>query len=148
ATLPLLRQELPELVELPTDFITAPLLEHLLLQPVIESGALFFFQAEDGIRDLTVTGVQTCALPISTWSCPGPRRSSPRARSGPGRACRAASPRRTSAARGRPSGRPPGCRRRPTPPASPAPCRSARSEERRAGEACLHRCEVGQVHGL
>src|SRR5256886_13153570 len=28
----------------------------------------FFFQAEDGIRDLTVTGVQTCALPI----CPAP----------------------------------------------------------------------------
>src|SRR6266496_3100273 len=26
----------------------------------------FFFQAEDGIRDLYVTGVQTCALPIST----------------------------------------------------------------------------------
>src|SRR2546430_5663818 len=26
--------------------------------------AIFFFQAEDGIRDLTVTGVQTCALPI------------------------------------------------------------------------------------
>src|SRR2546427_1467256 len=26
----------------------------------------FFFQAEDGIRDLTVTGVQTCALPIFT----------------------------------------------------------------------------------
>src|SRR2546429_6865225 len=25
----------------------------------------FFFQAEDGIRDLAVTGVQTCALPIS-----------------------------------------------------------------------------------
>src|SRR5205085_4771497 len=24
----------------------------------------FFFRAEDGIRDLTVTGVQTCALPI------------------------------------------------------------------------------------
>src|SRR2546430_12329516 len=30
--------------------------------------AYFFFQAEDGIRDLTVTGVQTCALPIS-WHC-------------------------------------------------------------------------------
>src|SRR5690349_23358144 len=29
----------------------------------------FFFQAEDGIRDLYVTGVQTCALPI----CPGAR---------------------------------------------------------------------------
>src|SRR2546428_11494105 len=27
--------------------------------------AIFFFQAEDGIRDLIVTGVQTCALPIS-----------------------------------------------------------------------------------
>src|SRR5688572_31844554 len=26
---------------------------------------IYFFQAEDGIRDLTVTGVQTCALPIS-----------------------------------------------------------------------------------
>src|SRR2546430_5574167 len=30
----------------------------------------FFFQAEDGIRDLTVTGVQTCALPI--WRCRRP----------------------------------------------------------------------------
>src|SRR6266496_5384732 len=29
----------------------------------------FFFQAEDGIRDLYVTGVQTCALPISGPSC-------------------------------------------------------------------------------
>src|SRR2546425_13099571 len=27
----------------------------------------FFFQAEDGIRDKLVTGVQTCALPISSW---------------------------------------------------------------------------------
>src|SRR2546429_6117845 len=26
--------------------------------------AFFFFQAEDGIRDVAVTGVQTCALPI------------------------------------------------------------------------------------
>src|SRR5699024_11421139 len=29
---------------------------------------LFFFQAEDGIRDRNVTGVQTCALPISSSS--------------------------------------------------------------------------------
>src|SRR2546422_11508152 len=29
-------------------------------------GSFFFFQAEDGIRDVAVTGVQTCALPIST----------------------------------------------------------------------------------
>src|SRR5438128_6818231 len=35
---------------------------------------LFFFQAEDGIRDATVTGVQTCALPIS----PDHRRPPPR----------------------------------------------------------------------
>src|SRR4029434_5172755 len=27
---------------------------------------IFFFQAEDGIRDASVTGVQTCALPIYT----------------------------------------------------------------------------------
>src|SRR5205809_5220561 len=31
---------------------------------------LFFFQAEDGIRDVAVTGVQTCALPISSRSLP------------------------------------------------------------------------------
>src|SRR5207248_5037798 len=37
----------------------------------------FFFQAEDGIRDRTVTGVQTCALPIyrfmtRSWEPPAP----------------------------------------------------------------------------
>src|SRR2546430_14321721 len=31
---------------------------------MFEGHVVFFFQAEDGIRDLTVTGVQTCALPI------------------------------------------------------------------------------------
>src|SRR3712207_6856783 len=30
---------------------------------------VFFFQAEDGIRDIGVTGVQTCALPI--WAATG-----------------------------------------------------------------------------
>src|SRR5256885_5433224 len=35
-----------------------------------ESKCFFFFQAEDGIRDYKVTGVQTCALPISgEWLC-------------------------------------------------------------------------------
>ena len=29
----------------------------------------FFFQAEDGIRDWSVTGVQTCALPICVYTC-------------------------------------------------------------------------------
>src|SRR5207253_8190939 len=31
-------------------------------------GSRFFFQAEDGIRDGHVTGVQTCALPISRFA--------------------------------------------------------------------------------
>src|SRR2546430_9244541 len=42
----------------------------------------FFFQAEDGIRDLTVTGVQTCALPISA-SASESLITSPRYQSGP-----------------------------------------------------------------
>src|SRR5216684_9373691 len=39
----------------------------------------FFFQAEDGIRDVAVTGVQTCALPISgrAPAHPRPRRGGP-----------------------------------------------------------------------
>src|SRR5438132_941875 len=54
----------------------------------------FFFQAEDGIRDHCVTGVQTCALPILKRPSPEPAsirrgsarglRSPPRARSGAG----------------------------------------------------------------
>src|SRR5699024_11387995 len=35
-----------------------------------ENASVFFFQAEDGIRDRNVTGVQTCALPIC--DSPGP----------------------------------------------------------------------------
>src|SRR5690606_41130352 len=33
-------------------------------------GSCFFFQAEDGIRDFHVTGVQTCALPICMNDAP------------------------------------------------------------------------------
>src|SRR2546422_1261197 len=36
----------------------------IALKPLVFS---FFFQAEDGIRDVAVTGVQTCALPISRY---------------------------------------------------------------------------------
>src|SRR5207248_5124924 len=36
----------------------------------INCSSFFFFQAEDGIRDRTVTGVQTCALPISPVAAP------------------------------------------------------------------------------
>src|SRR6266496_5239158 len=38
---------------------------------------LFFFQAEDGIRDLYVTGVQTCALPILEQAAATPTRTEP-----------------------------------------------------------------------
>src|SRR5260221_2871514 len=39
---------------------------------------VFFFQAEDGIRDHCVTGVQTCALPISdSTNHPWPHRTPP-----------------------------------------------------------------------
>src|SRR5437667_9344639 len=39
---------------------------HLVGFVLRRSPYLFFFQAEDGIRDRDVTGVQTCALPISS----------------------------------------------------------------------------------
>src|SRR5258707_11073373 len=41
---------------------------------IVLSHVFFFFQAEDGIRDIGVTGVQTCALPISVRT---PRRATP-----------------------------------------------------------------------
>src|SRR5256885_17266248 len=34
---------------------------------MVWAGNVFFFQAEDGIRDYKVTGVQTCALPIAKF---------------------------------------------------------------------------------
>src|SRR6266487_6009163 len=71
----------------------------------------FFFQAEDGIRDGRVTGVQTCALPIST------RRSRPRASRLWRRSVGSARPFR--APRSRRS--------------------SSRSEERRVGKECRSR---------
>src|SRR6266446_3398337 len=39
----------------------------LFFQRVEQKRHVFFFQAEDGIRDYKVTGVQTCALPISPF---------------------------------------------------------------------------------
>src|SRR5699024_12128222 len=77
----------------------------------------FFFQAEDGIRDRNVTGVQTCALPISP-AC---------AVRGPG-----ASPARGGG--GQPSVRPPDFRRRRCRYVVRSPLE--RSEERRVGKEC------------
>src|SRR3989442_5832981 len=48
----------------------------------IMSFFFFFFQAEDGIRDADVTGVQTCALPISV-RCAWPRHRRDRLPAGP-----------------------------------------------------------------
>src|SRR5262249_57965656 len=48
--------------------------------PCFEYHRVFFFQAEDGIRDWSVTGVQTCALPIfpsPVRTCPARRLSDP-----------------------------------------------------------------------
>src|SRR5437667_451981 len=53
-------EELPRRLDLPKVRVT--------VREVKRSGVVFFFQAEDGIRDRDVTGVQTCALPI----CSGP----------------------------------------------------------------------------
>src|SRR5690349_24949825 len=79
---------------------------------------VFFFQAEDGIRDLYVTGVQTCALPI----CPSTA------------GCCSREDRERS--------REPPVRRRPSRSifreASPGPSRG-RSEERRVGKECRSR---------
>src|SRR2546430_3232874 len=49
---------------MPEEELSAPVLV-LALKSADGLSLFFFFQAEDGIRDLTVTGVQTCALPIS-----------------------------------------------------------------------------------
>src|SRR5207245_3822995 len=88
----------------------------------------FFFQAEDGIRDATVTGVQTCALPIliarliafliGDSTCPSPSTGScpPTATAATSSAAATAPPPRSPGATGRPQ--------------------SPRSEERRVGKEC------------
>src|SRR2546425_3911939 len=47
---------------MPVHFVHHPLVEEVLAR--MRYRLFFFFQAEDGIRDKLVTGVQTCALPI------------------------------------------------------------------------------------
>src|SRR5258707_9799745 len=50
----------------PCILILSPILcGSIIILPVF-TFFFFFFQAEDGIRDIGVTGVQTCALPISS----------------------------------------------------------------------------------
>src|SRR5256886_12121956 len=94
--------------------------------------ALFFFQAEDGIRDLTVTGVQTCALPISVPAGAG---AAPQARGPRGPWCQPRAAGGDVAAR---RGRQPAARRR-ADRADTADAVVHRSEERRVGKECRSR---------
>src|SRR3989442_10753603 len=79
----------------------------------------FFFQAEDGIRDADVTGVQTCALPIS----PSPLATDPR----PGRAGTPPTPPCSSGARGHRTSAPPDRARRRHAPTSRRSCEIGRA---------------------
>src|SRR3989449_6825398 len=47
-----------------SSIVITPYTARSLILPILD---IFFFQAEDGIRDVAVTGVQTCALPISQF---------------------------------------------------------------------------------
>src|SRR5690606_40676684 len=87
---------------------------------------LFFFQAEDGIRDFHVTGVQTCALPISACRRRSRRWSAFRRSS---TSCSAPRPRKAA--------RPSWSRRRTS-------RLALRSEERRVGKECRTRATPHQ----
>src|SRR5256885_2075404 len=81
----------------------------------------FFFQAEDGIRDYKVTGVQTCALPISF---PAHRRSARPARRGHGGSAEVAASRGGSVD------------------AQPVPCYRGGGRSHRSGHALGHSASV------
>src|SRR5699024_11739740 len=93
--------------------------------------SLFFFQAEDGIRDRNVTGVQTCALPISEAEFDA--------------AAEAPTPAPACDIDETPAAPAPDPETPPAPAADdaeaepdpePAPAEAARSEERRVGKEC------------
>src|SRR2546425_2399029 len=63
---------------MPVHFVHHPLVEEVLAR--LRFKLFFFFQAEDGIRDKLVTGVQTCALPIYYAPVARPARSARRSR--------------------------------------------------------------------
>src|SRR5256885_6561661 len=94
-------------------------------------GCFFFFQAEDGIRDYKVTGVQTCALPISN----SPPRSSPRTGEGRGRRRWRVRAGRATSIQGRVTGQSLLC----AVTARQTIAKPVRSEERRVGKECRSR---------
>src|SRR5438552_11621802 len=87
----------------------------------------FFFQAEDGIRDDLVTGVQTCALPIWRMNTAGSQNITVRSQG-----CDTLSPRSQKRARYR-------AVVEMKPPASLSRSSADRSEERRVGKECRSR---------
>src|SRR5207244_8898895 len=94
---------------------------------------IFFFQAEDGIRDDLVTGVQTCALPISRSATSASSSKSGRVgESGPTSTSPIA-PTRAAAVSSSPT-----TRRKAS--------RYARSEERRVGKECRARGSSDKGH--
>src|SRR5699024_11366722 len=99
----------------------------------------FFFQAEDGIRDRNVTGVQTCALPISRRRSArlherSLRRSSPRDLRGGG------APRFSATRRSRTASR----ESRLVRTCAESTAAHCRSEERRVGKECRARWAPGE----
>src|SRR5690349_24111332 len=98
----------------------------------------FFFPAEDGIRDLYETGVQTCALPISScgrsprWCCrPGPPTRPPRPCSWSRWSSTGAATCSMGSSRGSATARPGSARC--------STSSATRSEERRVGKECRWR---------
>src|SRR2546422_8429006 len=92
---------------------------------MVITDVFFFFQAEDGIRDVAVTGVQTCALPIYRDVEGVPRASGGRLGAGEG-----AAPVQRAGERLRPRGAGVRVRRG---------VLRGRSEERRVGKECRSR---------
>src|SRR5207244_9816921 len=92
----------------------------------------FFFQAEDGIRDDLVTGVQTCALPISGLPSAFLRREDCRAGAGTRVEHDFTTPRAVLDRAGR-------CRKLPAPSGCKSMSSTPRSEERRVGKECRRR---------
>src|SRR5256884_6821397 len=100
-------------------------------QHLISSDVVFFFQAEDGIRDVAVTGVQTCALPIFNAGISPNNKPESSERSTVNPNARVSS--EISLRRGKLAG--PRAESRRTPPLANA----TRSEERRVGKECRSR---------
>src|SRR5687768_17766511 len=100
----------------------------MLARLYLMSFFFFFFQAEDGIRDVAVTGVQTCALPIS--DLPDLLLGIPRARAVAGEG-----PTRGKVALDLGLGVVEGLVRL-----------HDRSEERRVGKECMWRCAAEQLY--